>query len=242
MLVTCAALCVWSSDAFACGPLKPVSLRSSSSVNERPEVFFSPFPRRRVVAMMSSEGVEFDPKAEVAQAEEKMAKSVESLKTNLQSLRTGRASPDILSRVTVEYYGAETPLNQLASISVSSGTQLVVSPYDKSSMKDVEAALTAANLGMTPNNDGDVIRLNVPALTEDRRKDIIKQAKAIGEDAKVAIRNIRRSANDDVKKLGKDLSEDQKKDTNDTIQKVTDATIKQIDTIVSDKQKELMKL
>ena len=192
--------------------------------------------------MMSSEGVEFDPKAEVAQAEEKMAKSVESLKTNLQSLRTGRASPDILSRVTVEYYGAETPLNQLASISVSSGTQLVVSPYDKSSMKDVEAALTAANLGMTPNNDGDVIRLNVPALTEDRRKDIIKQAKAIGEDAKVAIRNIRRSANDDVKKLGKDLSEDQKKDTNDTIQKVTDATIKQIDTIVSDKQKELMKL
>merc|ERR1719174_912705 len=151
-----------------------------------------------------------------------MQKSIAACVSNLGALRTGRASPDVLKRVVVDYYGAETPLNQLASFSVASGTQLVVSPFDKSTLADVEAALLDANLGMTPNNDGELIRLNVPALTEDRRKEILKQAKAVGEDAKVAIRNIRKGANSDVKKQGKDLSEDVAKDANNEIQKLTD--------------------
>jgi len=171
----------------------------------------------------------------------------------------------------VDYYGAETPLNQLASISVSSGTQLVVSPFDKSTLADVctrrgyltgprrasrqrtcsaigstapgaqvEAALLDANLGMTPNNDGDIIRLNVPALTEDRRKEILKQAKAVGEEAKVAVRNARKKSNSSIKKGGKDLSEDVAKDANDQIQKLTDDTIKEVDAVVAAKEKEIM--
>ncbi|EGB12470.1 hypothetical protein AURANDRAFT_58615 [Aureococcus anophagefferens] len=169
-----------------------------------------------------------------------MDKSIGALRNNLGTLRTGRASPDILARVVVDYYGAETPLNQLASVSVSSGTQLVVSPYDKSSLGAVESAIVDANLGMAPNNDGELIRLNVPALTEDRRKEILKQAKAVGEDAKVAIRNIRKGANSDVKKQGKDLSEDVAKDANNEIQKLTDKLIKSVDEVVAAKEKEIM--
>merc|ERR1719174_652434 len=111
-----------------------------------------------------------------------MQKSIAACVSNLGALRTGRASPDVLKRVVVDYYGAETPLNQLASISVASGTQLVVSPFDKSTLGDVEAALLDANLGMTPNNDGEIIRLNIPQLTEERRKDVAKEAKAVGEE------------------------------------------------------------
>lgn len=169
----------------------------------------------------------------------------------------------------VDYYGAETPLNQLASISVSSGTQLVVSPFDKSGVKDIETALIDANLGMTrvpparfllfsslpfslspmahsrrmssrPNSDGELIRLNIPALTEDRRKEILKQAKAVGEEAKVSIRNIRKKSNDAVKKQGKELGEDIAKDANDQIQKLTDKLIKNIDAVVADKEKDIM--
>lgn len=185
---------------------------------------------------------DFDDEIHVDSAKERMSKSIDSLKSNLLSLRTGRASPDILSKVNVDYYGAETPLNQLASVSVSSGTQLIVSPYDKSILQDIDTAITNANLGMTPNNDGEIIRLNVPPLTEDRRKDILKQAKAYGEDAKIAVRNIRRSANDDVKKLGKDISEDLAKSANDAVQKLTDKTIKDIDAVIADKEKDIMSI
>ena len=151
-----------------------------------------------------------------------------------------RRSPEILKKVMVDYYGAETPLNQLASISVSSGTQLVVSPFDKSTLSDVEAALLDANLGMTPNNDGDIIRLNVPALTEERRKEILKQAKAVGEEAKVAVRGHRKKSNTAIKKGGKDLSEDVAKDAEGQIQKLTDDTIKEVDSVVAAKEKEIM--
>ena len=127
---------------------------------------------------------DFDVDMMLLETEEKMQKSIAACVSNLGALRTGRASPDVLKRVVVDYYGAETPLNQLASISVASGTQLVVSPFDKSTLGDVEAALLDANLGMTPNNDGEIIRLNIPQLTEDRRKDVAKEAKAVGEEAK----------------------------------------------------------
>merc|ERR1719160_1190325 len=166
-----------------------------------------------------------------------MQKSIAACVSNLGALRTGRASPDVLKRVVVDYYGAETPLNQLASISVASGTQLVVSPFDKSTLGDVEAALLDANLGMTPNNDGEIIRLNIPQLTEERRKDVAKEAKAVGEEAKVAVRSTRKKANDAVKKQGKDLSEDVAKDQ---IQKLTDKLVKEIDQLVAKKEKEVM--
>merc|ERR1719261_42536 len=121
-----------------------------------------------------------------------MSKSVESVVQNLGTIRTGRASPAILDRVKVDYYGAETPVNQMASISVPSSQQLSVDPYDKSTLADIERAIIDADIGLTPMNDGNLIRLNIPALTEDRRKEMLKQCKAIGEEGKVAIRNIRR--------------------------------------------------
>ena len=181
---------------------------------------------------------DFDVDMMLLETEEKM--QVHRCVSNLGALRTGRASPDVLKRVVVDYYGAETPLNQLASISVASGTQLVVSPFDKSTLGDVEAALLDANLGMTPNNDGEIIRLNIPQLTEDRRKDVAKEAKAVGEEAKVAVRSTRKKANDSVKKKGKDLSEDVAKDAQDQIQKLTDKLVKEIDALVAKKEKEVM--
>ena len=200
----------------------------------------APRHRRPTCRFAGDDGDEFDVDVLLLETEERMDKSIGALQNNLGTLRTGRASPDILARVVVDYYGAETPLNQLASVSVSSGTQLVVSPYDKSSLGAVESAIVDANLGMAPNNDGELIRLNVPALTEDRRKEILKQAKAVGEDAKVAIRNIRKGANSDVKKQGKDLSEDVAKDANNEIQKLTDKLIKSVDEVVAAKEKEIM--
>mmetsp|Transcript_35447 Transcript_35447/g.106662 ORF Transcript_35447/g.106662 Transcript_35447/m.106662 type:complete len:225 (-) Transcript_35447:153-827(-) len=195
--------------------------------------------RPRGVALAAADE-EYDVDMMILETEEKMGKSIAALQSNLGALRTGRASPDVLKRVTVDYYGAETPLNQLAGISVASGTQLVVSPFDKSTLGDVEAAILDANLGMTPNSDGEVIRLNIPQLTEDRRKDVVKEAKAIGEEAKVAVRSIRKKSNDSVKKKGKDLSEDVAKDASDQIQKLTDKLIKDIDSIVAKKEKDVM--
>jgi len=201
---------------------------------------FAPRVRPRAPRPPRAADEEFDIDMLLLETEEMMGKSITALQSNLGSLRTGRASPDILKRVTVDYYGAETPLNQLASVSVSSGTQLVVSPFDKSTLGDVEAALIEANLGMTPNNDGDVIRLNVPALTEERRKEILKQAKAVGEEAKVAARGHRKKANSSLKKAGKDLSEDAVKGAETQVQKLTDDTIKEVDKVVEAKEKEIM--
>ncbi len=175
-------------------------------------------------------------------AEDKMEKSIESVLTNMNTIRTGRASPAILDLVKADYYGVETPINQMASISVPSAQQLTVEPFDKSILGDIERAIMEADIGLTPQNDGNVIRLNIPALTEDRRKEMMKMCKSIGEDGKVAIRNIRRKAVDAIKKLEKDgdVSEDESKGSQDDVQKMTDAKIKEIDEIVSKKEKEVM--
>lgn len=176
------------------------------------------------------------------ESSEKMSKSVESVKMSLTSIRTGRASASILDRVKVDYYGASTPLNQLASISVPSAQQLAIDPYDKKSLNDIEKAIVLADIGLTPSNDGNIIRINIPSLTEDRRKDLLKQCKSIGEEGKVAIRNIRRDGVDTIKKMEKagTIGEDEMKDGTDKMQKMTDQSVKEIDEIVSKKEKEVM--
>jgi ribosome recycling factor len=173
---------------------------------------------------------------------ERMAKSVESVIQNMNTIRTGRASPAILDRVKAEYYGVETPINQMATISTPSAQQLTIDPFDKSTLGAIERAIIEADIGLTPQNDGSLIRLNVPDLTEDRRKEMMKQCKAIGEEGKVAVRNIRRSGVDAIKKLEKagEISEDESKDGQDEIQKMTDAKVKEIDSIVAKKEKEVM--
>jgi ribosome recycling factor len=174
--------------------------------------------------------------------EERMIKTIENVLQSMQTVRTGRASPAILDRVKCDYYGAETPISQMATISVPSAQQLSIDPYDKSVLQDIERAIFDADLGLTPQSDGSMIRLNIPALTEDRRKEMLKQCKALGEEGKVAIRNIRRNSVDAIKKLEKsgDIGEDEMKDGLDEVQKMTDGKVKEIDTIVEKKEKEVM--
>jgi len=169
---------------------------------------------------------------------EKMNKTIDSFKGELKTVRAGRANPTMLDRVMVNYWGAMTPLNQTSGISVVEGRQLVVKPYDKSILKDIEHAIYEANLGLTPQNDGEVIRINVPPLTEDRRKEFVKLVKKYAEDAKVALRNIRRSANDDVEKA--DLPEDQVKSGKEKVQKLTDEFVKKVDQLTKEKEEELL--
>lgn len=187
---------------------------------------------------------EFDVKSTLSDAEDRMDKSVENVQGNLETLRTGRASPKVLDRVMVECYGAETPLNQVASVKTTSATQLLVEAYDASILNDISNAIQEADIGFTPNNDGSVIRLNMPPVTEDRRKELAKEAKALGEEGKVAIRNIRREAVDAVKKAekAKSLGKDQSKDAQDAIQKLTDKHAKVIDERVSAKEKDILKV
>ena len=171
--------------------------------------------------------------------EAKMNKAMENLESNLRTIRTGRANANMLERISVEYYGSPTPINQISSIQVVEGRQLVVKPYDRSILKDMDHAISAANLGLVPQNDGDVIRINVPALTEDRRKDLAKEAHKYGEECKIAVRNIRRDGNDMAKK-DKELTEDMRKDAQEKIQKMTDRFVKQIDAMVKEKSDEIM--
>jgi ribosome recycling factor len=174
--------------------------------------------------------------------EDRMNKSVESVKKNLMTIRTGRANPNMLDRVSADYYGVETPLNQMATISVPSSQQLQIAPFDKSQLVEIEKAIIESGLGLTPNSDGTVIRINIPELTEDRRKEMIKQCKSIGEDGKVAIRNVRRDGVEAIKKMekAKTVGEDEMLDGVDEVQKMTDKHIKEIDEIVSKKEKEVM--
>ncbi len=171
------------------------------------------------------------------ETEEKMEKTIKAYKNELVNIRTGRANPSMLDRVMVDYYGSPTPLNQISGISVVEGRQLLVKPYDKSSMKDIERAVYEADLGLTPQNDGAVIRINIPPLTEERRKELVKQVKKLAEEAKIAIRNQRRKANDLVEK-GED--EDAVKEGKKDIQKLTDKFIQEIDDITKDKESDLM--
>ncbi|WP_295731995.1 ribosome recycling factor [uncultured Limosilactobacillus sp.] len=183
-----------------------------------------------------------DGKQILANAKEKMTKSGEALKRTLADIRAGRANASILNPVKVDYYGAPTPLNQMASITVPEARQLLVSPYDKSTLKDIERAIYEANLGLTPQNDGEAIRIMIPQLTEERRKELVKDVKAELENAKVAVRNVRREAMDDLKKGNKDgdFNDDEFHHLEDQVQKETDAGIKNLETIAKDKENELM--
>ncbi len=174
--------------------------------------------------------------------DEKMQKSLVSLDEELGSIRAGRANPHVLDRLRVDYYGTPTPIQQVANVSVPEPRMIQIQPWEPSILKDIEKAILISDLGLNPTNDGKVIRLVFPELTEERRKDLAKEVKKHGEDAKVAIRNIRRDANDAVKKLskGSDVSEDMTKDMEDEIQKLTDKYISDIDKMVDTKSKEIL--
>lgn len=173
---------------------------------------------------------------------EKMEKAINQLKKEFVSIRTGRANPLILDKVMVEYYGVPTPLRQMSQVSVQDGTTLVITPYDKTILKEIEKALAKADLGVNPNSDGIVVRLVFPPLTADKRKEICKDVKKVCEDTKVAIRNIRRDMTDELKKVEKaeNLSEDLVKDNQDKIQKLTDKYIKISDELAAEKEKEVL--
>ncbi|MCI2900909.1 ribosome recycling factor [Staphylococcus hominis] len=172
----------------------------------------------------------------------RMKKSIENLSRELANISAGRANSNLLNGVNVDYYGAPTPVQQLASINVPEARLLVISPYDKSSVADIEKAIIAANLGVNPTSDGEVIRITIPALTEERRKELVKNVKKIGEDSKVSIRNIRRDINDQLKKDEKngDITEDDLRSQTEDVQKVTDNSIKEIDNLVDEKEKDIM--
>ena len=171
-------------------------------------------------------------------ASERMKKAIEAFQRDLSTIRTGRANPNMLDRVMVDYYGSPTPVNQIAGISVVEGRQLVIKPYDRSSIKDIEHAIYEAGLGLTPQNDGELIRIMVPALTEERRREFAKNIWKFAEHAKVSIRNIRRDANDEIKKT--DAREDEVKDGQERVQKLTDKFVKEIDEIAKNKEKDIM--
>ena len=174
--------------------------------------------------------------------EEKMEKAIAQMKREFASVRTGRANPAVLDKVLVEYYGVPTQLRQMSQVTVSEGTTLVITPFDKTIMKEIEKALIKAELGVAPNNDGTCIRLNFPPLKEERRRETAKDVKKYGEDAKVAVRNVRRDMVDSLKKIEKEenLPEDTVKSNQDDIQKLTDKYVGIIDSLVTEKEKEVM--
>lgn len=183
-------------------------------------------------------------KLDTKEFEAKMQKSIEAYKNELDTVRAGRANPNVLSRVMVDYYGTPTPVNQIGTVSCPDARTIVIQPWDSSTLKGIEKALLASDLGITPANDGKVIRLSFPQLTEDRRKELKKQVSKMGEDAKVAIRNIRRDAMDkakDMKKNG-EMTEDEQKASEKSVQDLTDKYIKEIDSITSAKEKEIMEI
>ena len=174
--------------------------------------------------------------------QQQMDKTIEALKHEFSTIRAGRANAQMLDKIRVDYYGTPTPINQVGSISVPEPRTLMINPWDKSAMKDIETAIRNSDLGLNPTNDGEVIRLNVPALTEERRKELCKQAKKSAEEFKVRIRNERRDANDKLKKLEKEgeITEDDLKKAQDNVQKMTDKYIKEIDTLLDIKEKDIM--
>ena len=179
---------------------------------------------------------------DISSYESRMEKSLANLKDEYITIRAGRANPHILDKIEVDYFGTPTPLQGVANISVPEARMIQIAPWDASLMKDIEKAIIASDIGLTPANDGKVIRLVFPELTEDRRKELAKDVKKRGEDAKVAIRNIRRDANDAVKKATKanELSEDEGKDAEGSIQKLTDKYIKEVDNAIESKTDEVM--
>ncbi|MDA8083926.1 MAG: ribosome recycling factor [Nitrospiraceae bacterium] len=175
---------------------------------------------------------------------ERMHGAIDALKKEFAGVRTGRASLSLLDGMAIDYYGALTAVNQLANLSVPDPRQIVIQPWEQKIIPDIEKAIMKSDLGLTPMNDGKVIRINIPALTEERRKQLVKVVKKRAEEAKIAIRNIRRDANDELKKLEKDdhLSEDEVKKEHEEIQKLTDGFIKKVDEILEHKEKEIMEV
>ena len=174
--------------------------------------------------------------------EEKMEKTISVFSTNLSEVRAGRANPAILNKVKIDYYGTPTPINQVAGISVPEARLIVIQPWDASVLKEIEKAILASDIGINPNNDGKVIRLSFPELNEERRKELVKEVRKTAEEAKVAVRSIRRDGIDEFKKKQKDseITEDDLKVAEDQIQKITDKKIQEIDNILENKEKEIM--
>lgn len=174
-------------------------------------------------------------------AKDAMSKSISHLEHEFQKIRAGKASPDMLEGIVIDYYGTMTPINQTANITSPDPRQIIVQPWDKSIIHLLDKAIMAANLGLNPKNEGEVLRINVPPITEERRRDLVKQAKVEAEDGKIAIRNTRRTANDEAKQLEKDgISEDDVKKLQDEIQKLTDDYISQVDKLFEKKDKDIM--
>ena len=178
----------------------------------------------------------------MADIEERMTKTIDSLKDSFNTIRTGRANAAIFDKVRVDYYGTKSPLNQVATIAIPEARSVIITPFDKSLISEIEKAIQVADLGLNPSNDGKVIRIAIPALTADRRKELVKQAKTVAENSRTAIRNIRRDGNDELKKQQKDgeLTEDGLKTETDKLQKLTDKYIEEINKIYDAKEKDIM--
>jgi len=176
--------------------------------------------------------------------EDKMKKTISVLESEMKAVRAGRANPAILDKVTVEYYGAQSPLTQIANVSVPDARSIMIQPWDASILGDIEKAILKSDIGITPNNDGKSLRLNFPPLTEERRKELVKGIKKKGEDSKVAIRSIRRDAMEDAKTMKKngEITEDDVKDIEKDIQKLTDSYVKDIDSVIAAKEKEILEV
>jgi ribosome recycling factor len=180
----------------------------------------------------------------ITNAEERMNKAIQASQNEMNTLRSGKANPTMLDRITVDYYGTPTPLKQMANLSVKDGSSIVVQPYDKTSLAEIEKAIAKSDLALNPNSDGEVIRINIPPLSGDRRKELCKMVGKMGEEGKVAIRNVRRDAMDEIKKLEKNdgVSEDEVRNHQDEVQKKTDTFIKKIDALVASKEAEIMEV
>ena len=178
----------------------------------------------------------------LAEIKDHMEKSIEATQRSFNTIRTGRANSSLLDRIIVDYYGTETPLKSLANISTPDASTITIQPYDKGSMAQIEKAISLSDIGLTPNNDGQIIRLNIPQLTSDRRKELVKIASKLAEEGKVAIRNIRRDGIDAIRKQEKnhDIPEDEARDLQDQIQKATDKSITKIDELLAAKEKEIL--
>ena len=178
----------------------------------------------------------------MADIEPKMQKTVESLKDSFNTIRTGRASASIFDKVRVDYYGTKSPLNQVATIAIPEARSVIITPFDKSLISEIEKAIQASDLGLNPSNDGKVIRIQIPALTADRRKELVKQAKTVAENSRTSIRNLRRDGNDALKKQqkGGEITEDELKTETDKLQKLTDKYIEEINKIYDAKEKDIL--
>ncbi|MCI7189555.1 MAG: ribosome recycling factor [Lachnospiraceae bacterium] len=172
--------------------------------------------------------------------DEKMQKTFDHLEADYQGIRAGRANPHVLDKLRVDYYGTPTPIQQVGNITIPEARMIQIAPWEKSLIKDIEKAILASDIGITPSNDGSVIRLVFPELTEERRKDLVKEVKKKAEECKVAVRNIRRDGNDAFKKIAKEISEDEVKQLEDELQKMTDKYIKDVDKLMEEKSKEIL--